>query len=1096
MTPRRHRHDRFDTELCLVGAASDAALPREVQRLRHVLEAQPDLALADVAFTLAQSSREAPAVLAMVARDVPDLCGRLHVVEARLAAGAARIRDKAGTYYFRQRLRPERGLVFLFPGETAYYPEMLRDLCLVFDVCREAFDEAEAACEGGDDGFRPGDCLFGGAGARAEAGVDPLPRMPGALVCTHAANTALARLMTALGVRPDAVLGHSSGECAALEFAGVYGTLHGAERVRFLREGRRLCAALAGREDLPARALLTIEDPPPDWAGRLPGALRDAVAPIMLNGPRQVVAAVPAEATDACFEALRQAGVRATRLGLRRAYHTADFEPAAAAMQAFVRRWARHAPRLPVYSCLDAAPLPADANALAAAVSRQWCGPVRFGDTIERLYADGFRVFVELGPRGNLSMRVGDVLDGRPHASVALDRIHRPGLSQLHHALAMLAAHGTVFHAAALHAQRPSRLLDLHRAATPRRGRAEPSVALSAALPEIGACDFGVPLAPPAGVTAVVASPAPLRRANFGADFPLLAGAETLAEKPGASIELAKTFAVDDYPFIRDYAPGSHHVSVSRPGLGGLPMLSPVTCIEIMAEAARRLAPRKRVVQVDDLRGKRIVTFERGETRIVIHAERIEWQEPGVTAVRVSLRAPASDGRFTLPMAEATCFLASLPPERETARPTPLRGPQTVNWTGAEIYPDRLYQGRLLQSVTHVYQWGEDGLDYEITVPSRAEAVRGTRFPLFSVWPLVMDGVSSGIGLWRGREKNNGVLTLPFRARTIRLFATVLPEGARLRAYLRITAQTPHSYVADVSVTDGRGRVVLSATGWEELICSVSPPLHALYLRPADAFLTADLPVALLGETPVPVRGSLATDLPRQIFENQQEIWLRAAAFALLGPAERDEWLAMRGAAGRRVEWLLGRACVKDAIRRHLADTHQQRWAAADIAIWTDDSGKPHAHGPWLDRTGEAVDVSIAHTTGLVAAAIAVNGRIGIDLEKVGRDLSEDFTRSVFAPDEQELAARSGEGPLALLRFWCAKEALAKALGTGIRYSPSDLRVRGHRPDEGRLDLELAGQWRDAFRTLHGRTLSVCVTPFDGHILATCVIPASLLPAG
>ncbi len=230
------------------------------------------------------------------------------------------------------------------------------------------------------------------------------------------------------------------------------------------------------------------------------------------------------------------------------------------------------------------------------------------------------------------------------------------------------------------------------------------------------------------------------------------------------------------------------------------------------------------------------------------------------------------------------------------------------------------------------------------------------------------------------------------------------------------------------------------------------------------------------------------------MLEGQQELWLKAVAFALLNPAERDEWLAMRGISTRRIEWLLGRACVKDALRRHLIEQHQQHWAATDIPIWTDDSGKPHALGAWQDRARETVDISIAHTSGLVAAAIAVNGRIGIDLERIGRDLTDDFSRSVFTLDEQELAAQSGDGPATLLRFWCGKEALAKALGTGIRYSPSDLRVRSIHVETGRIEIELAGQWLDAFRPLQGRAFPVNTARIEDHILSTCVIPAAVFP--
>ncbi len=1099
MNASRHLHDLFENELCLVGAVSDAALAREAQWLLHALEHTPNLLLRDVAFTLAHTARGMPAVLAIVATSIPDLCERLRIAQSRFADGALRIRDKNGMFYFRQRLRPAGGLVFLFPGETSQYPDVLRDLCLSFDTCREAFDEADAVCQDDGDGFLPGKWLFCDSISAARAGSAGRPEldMAGAIQCTHAASTALTRLFDELGIRPDALLGHSGGEFVALERAGVFGALSQADRLQFLREGYQMARSLSGRPDTPLYALLSVEDAPHDWQETLPERWRGQVKPVMLNGPRQTVVAVPAEAEAEIAVDLRRRGVRPGRLGLQRYYHLPDFAPAIPALRAYLRRWIRRPPRIPLYSCLLADRHGDSPSAILDACVRQWREPVRFAETVEKLHADGFRIFVELGARGNLSTRVTDVLGNRPHAAVATNRIHRPGLTQLHHALALLAAHGVSLDATVLHQHRGSRLLELRRSATtPRRSRVEPTVLLDGTLPEIVDLPLVAPLAgdAAAGETPTAVRPATLRPDNFGADFPLLVDAELLQEKLGESIDLAKTYSIEDYPFLRDYALAAHRVSLSNPRLGGLPILSAVVCIEIMAEAARRLAPTRRVVQVNDLRGKRMITLEQGEARVLIQARHVEWPDPSQFAVHVTLRTPVPGSTFSIPAAEATVVLASFPMERETATPAPLRNPHVANWTKPDIYPDRLFQGRLLQSVNHVFQWGEDGLDYEIVVPSRAEAVRATRYPLFSVWPLTMDGVSSGIGLWRSQEKFNGTLTLPFRARNIRFLAPVIPEGSSLRAYLRITAQNPRSYVADVLVSDGRGRLVMAATGWEELICPVTPAVHRLLQRPADSFLTQDLPPALLGDGALVVRGSHIVANPGHIFEEQQDLWLKAAAFALLNPAERDEWLAMRGIASRRIEWLLGRACVKDALRRHLLEQHQQNWAAADIPIWTDDSGKPHALGAWQDRTREIVDISIAHTGGLVAAAITVNGRIGIDLERLGRDLTDDFSRSVFTPEENELAAQSGDAPTTLLRFWCAKEALAKALGTGIRYNPGDLRTHAFDPATGRAELELAGQWRDAFRPLQGRALTVHTNLLDSHILASCVIPAALLP--
>ena len=47
--------------------------------------------------------------------------------------------------------------------------------------------------------------------------------------------------------------------------------------------------------------------------------------------------------------------------------------------------------------------------------------PVIFKTQIERLYAAGGRVFVEVGPRRVLTNLVADILAGQPHVAVALN---------------------------------------------------------------------------------------------------------------------------------------------------------------------------------------------------------------------------------------------------------------------------------------------------------------------------------------------------------------------------------------------------------------------------------------------------------------------------------------------------------------------------------------------------------------------------------------------------------------------------------------------------------------------------------------------------
>ena len=200
----------------------------------------------------------------------------------------------------------------------------------------------------------------------------------------------------------------------------------------------------------------------------------------------------------------------------------------------------------------------------------------------------------------------------------------------------------------------------------------------------------------------------------------------------------------------------------------------------------------------------------------------------------------------------------------------------------------------------------------------------------------------------------------------------------------------------------------------------------------------------------------------------------------------------MPGSAARRTEWLFGRVAAKEAVRRYLKDYYQARWSDADIRIWADGSGKPHALGAWNDYLSTKLDIAIAHTAQFVVAIVAANAHVGVDVESIQRDLSEEFASGVFTPEELEIAAGAADASRALIRFWCAKEAVSKALGTGIRYSPKEMRVASFIADTGAIEVRLEGAWADAFKVFRGRGIDVTVRIVRDHALASCFIPATL----
>lgn len=178
----------------------------------------------------------------------------------------------------------------------------------------------------------------------------------------------------------------------------------------------------------------------------------------------------------------------------------------------------------------------------------------------------------------------------------------------------------------------------------------------------------------------------------------------------------------------------------------------------------------------------------------------------------------------------------------------------------------------------------------------------------------------------------------------------------------------------------------------------------------------------------------------------------------------------------RRVDFVAGRAAVKRAAARLFHDGPPSAIAALP------DEG-PRAGAPVLfDARGARLPypVSISHAAGVACAAVAERGRLGLDVERIEPRL-EGFVEGAFGPGEvaawtSALGAREADAR-AVTVAWCAKEALLKLAGVGLRapldaYAVRAIRWRGPRPlqEAPRLDV-------DALAWAEVETAELGVTP-------------------
>jgi 4'-phosphopantetheinyl transferase len=148
------------------------------------------------------------------------------------------------------------------------------------------------------------------------------------------------------------------------------------------------------------------------------------------------------------------------------------------------------------------------------------------------------------------------------------------------------------------------------------------------------------------------------------------------------------------------------------------------------------------------------------------------------------------------------------------------------------------------------------------------------------------------------------------------------------------------------------------------------------------------------------------------------------AVWIAVGAAPGGEPLNLEQRAGRH---RLARATARRVGRQLVAEYTS---CPPDRQAWERDArGRPLVVDP------DGVHVSLSHADAVVAAALCWDGPVGVDVERL-RPLPDRgaLARTALAASEQQAVDRLPEAlrDAQALRFWTRKEAVAKALGTGL----------------------------------------------------------------
>ncbi|MCL7427746.1 SDR family NAD(P)-dependent oxidoreductase [Streptomyces sp. YS415] len=838
--------------------------------------------------------------------------------------------------------------VFVFPGQGSQWLGMGRGLLESSPVFAARIGECEAALgpfvdwsltevlRGDDDGW--------------------MQRVDVVQPVLWAVMVSLAAVWESFGVTPEAVIGHSQGEIAAAAVVGAL-TLQDAARVVALRSAA-IRDELAGRGGM--LSLATGAEQASAWVS----SYGERVSIAVYNGPDATVVAGDPEALDEIASAAEAAGVRARRVPVDYASHSAHVEDIKARLLEALAPVVPQASRIPLISTVTGAVL--DTETMDASYWYEGLRqPVRFTEAVQAALGKGHFRYIEVSAHPVLIAGVQAVAEAaeKPVTVVGSLRRDEDESARFLASAAELWVNGTDIDWSPVFAGRSVTRVDLPTYAFQRE-----RYWLEAAGSKGDPAELGL----------------------GAAGHPLLGAAVSLAADGG--LVLTGRLSTRTHPWLADHAVAG---TVLFPGTGFVELAiragDEVGCGHLteLTLHAPLLLPENAAVQV----------------QVVVAAP----DDTGRRALSVHAR-PETDATADTPWTcHAEGLLADAGPVESEAELTvwPPQGAEAVDLSGfyAEAEAAGYGYGPAFRGLRAAWRLG-DAVYAELELPEElhADAAR------FGIHPALLDSALQAIGLGRfggGDGQDEDVVRLPYAWSEVAL-AAVGAAAARVR----LRPVGPHAVTIDVADAAGSpvarvGSLALRPVRPEQVTAAVSPTNDGLFaLRwtsVPEAAADTSAAWAVIGDDTLGL--AAAVQVAGVAVDSYQDLDGLRAVVAAGVPAPRTVLCVPPAASGA------GLARDAETVTVALLSLLQE-WLADDVlgesrlAVVT--------RGAVATRNDEDVtDLAAAALWGLVRSAqTEAPGRfLLVDLDPAGQAVDEvtDAVAAALAADESQVAVRSGE---------------------------------------------------------------------------------------
>lgn len=381
----------------------------QLEQVKTLLEINDSLALKDIAYSLVAGS-EKPIQLSIVADTAEDLVMKIELLLTGIESKDIFIVNKR-----------DGKTAFLFPGQGSQQIHMARELFVLFPALRKIITQYPDL----EKVVFP-EATFDTATLKKQKETIKDTRLAQPLL--GIVDLALAQLLQSFGILPDMLAGHSYGELPALCFAGVFDE----QQLVELSSKRAQAILDAVQEGDPGTMVAVNIDA--DLLKTILDQHQDCY-PVNYNSPTQCVVAGGTAAIEKFMERLKNERISAKKLEVACAFHSPLVSKSKDLYANVLKEVPFQEMQIPVWSNTTATLYPTPVSNIKEQLTNHLVQPVHFVDEIQAMYADGARIFIEVGP--------GKVLTGLTKASLNQDalvlHVEDNNRNSLTHLLCMLA---------------------------------------------------------------------------------------------------------------------------------------------------------------------------------------------------------------------------------------------------------------------------------------------------------------------------------------------------------------------------------------------------------------------------------------------------------------------------------------------------------------------------------------------------------------------------------------------------------------------------------------------------------------------------------